>query len=138
MSKRIFTFNRIVLGITLLTFTMGHGGGGCCSEEVLGPPTEATCPPSSTLTYEDFGQPFMESYCTDCHSSELQGADREGAPPNHDFDTVLGIRQVAEHVDQAAGAGPAATNDQMPPEGEDSPTLAERQQLAEWIACGAP
>jgi hypothetical protein len=36
-----------------------------------------------------------------------------------------------------AGSGPDATNEQMPPDGT-APTLAERQQLAEWLACGAP
>lgn len=131
-------FCRWVIGVTLLTFTMGHGGGGCCSDEkVLGPPTRAECPPTSTLTYDNFGKPFMEAYCTRCHSSELTSEAREGAPSGHDFDTRFGIVGVADHVDQAAGAGPNATNDQMPPDG-DMPSLAERQQLAEWIACGAP
>ena len=125
-----------VIAVVMLAFTMGHGDG-CCShgEEVLGPATEATCPPSSTLTYENFGKPFVEAYCTDCHSSELTGDDRNGAPAHHDFDTLVGIKSVANHVDQAAAAGPAATNDAMPPE-DPVPTLEERQQLAEWISCG--
>jgi uncharacterized membrane protein len=136
--KKRNQFGRCVIGITLLTFTMGHGGEGCCSDEaVLGPATGAECPPTSTLTYDNFGRTFMESYCTRCHSSELTGAAREGATRDHDFDTHAGIVGVADHIDQAAGAGPNATNDQMPPDG-DMPTLAERQQLAEWIACGAP
>lgn len=121
-----------------LSVTMGHGGGCCSHSDVLGPPTGATCPPDSTLTYESFGRPFMESYCTQCHSSELTGKDRMGAELYHDFDTLDGIRQVAEHVDQTAGSGPDATNESMPPDDEDQPTLEERRQLAEWIACGAP
>lgn len=133
-----FTFQKLVLGSMLAVFSMGHGGGGgCCSEPVLGPSTEATCPSSSTLTYANFGKAFMTSYCTRCHDSNLAGDARMGAPAYHDFDTQIGVQQVADHVDQAAGAGPAATNDQMPPDG-DTPTLEERQQLAEWIACGAP
>lgn len=133
-----YSFSRLVFATMLVSFAMGHGAGGCCSSEpVLGPSTETACPPSSTLTYANFGQQFMTSYCTGCHSSTLSGDARMGAPAFHDFDTQLGVQQVADHVDQAAGAGPAATNDQMPPE-DPRPTLMERQQLAEWIACGAP
>lgn len=127
----------VLFAASLLTFTMGHGGGCGSEEPVLGPSTGASCPPDSQLTYASFGQPFMEQYCTRCHSSALAGEARMGAPAFHDFDTQLGIQQVADHVDQAAGAGPNATNESMPPDGA-SPTLAERQQLAEWIACGAP
>ena len=127
-----------VLACTVLLFTMGHGDG-CCREEdnVLGPATGATCSPASTLTYATFGQPFMASYCTRCHSSTLTGDARMGATEFHDFDTQIGVRVVMDHVDQAAGSGPNATNDQMPPEGA-APSLAEREMLAEWIACGAP
>ncbi len=124
----------------LLPFTMGHGdeGGGCCSEPPLfGPVTEATCPTPSTLTYANFGQPFMAAYCTRCHASTLTGEARNGAPSFHDFDLIDNIRAVREHIDQTTGSGPAATNESMPPDG-DIPTLAERQQLAEWLACGAP
>jgi hypothetical protein len=132
-----FTIQRLVLAGFLVTCAMGHSGG-CCSESIeLGPPTESVCPPTSTLTYANFGQPFMETYCTQCHASTLTGDDRMGAPAFHDFDTQLGIQQVMDHIDQMAASGPAATNDQMPID-DPKPTLAERQQLGEWIACGAP
>lgn len=111
---------------------------GCSDEPPLfGPPTESVCPPASALTYANFGRPFMESYCTGCHSSELMGDDRKGAPSFHDFDTIFGIRAVAVHVDETSAAGPAAVNTSMPPDAP-RPTLAERQQLGEWIACGMP
>jgi hypothetical protein len=109
-----------------------------CGDPVFGPPTESACPPDSTLTYEGFGQPFMEKYCTDCHSSELRGDKRHGAPSFHDFDTLFGIKAVADHIDETAAAGPAATNTGMPPDGEPKPTLTERRQLGEWIACEMP
>ncbi len=110
-----------------------------CEDELplFGPPTESVCPPASTLTYENFGKPFMEAYCTDCHSSELTGADRHGAPSFHDFDTVFGIRAVSEHVDETTAIGPAAANRSMPPRG-DRPTDDERRLLGEWIACEMP
>jgi cytochrome c5 len=130
-------FRTLVLACTLLLFTMGHGHGCCAGEDVLGPPTGATCPPTSTLTYDNFGRAFMESYCTRCHSSTLSGAARMGATADHDFDSKIGVLRVYDHVDQTAGSGPDASNDQMPPNGA-MPSLAEREMLAEWLACGVP
>lgn len=135
-----FTFRRGVLAVMLLAGTMGHGEGGCCGGEeegVLGPPTGAQCPPGSTLTYASFGQQFMGDYCTRCHSSQLTGDARQGATEFHDFDTIEGIRAVMDHIDETAGFGPGAQNDAMPPSGP-FPSDAEREMLAEWIACGAP
>lgn len=140
MLKFRFDIKFLVLSTTLLLSTMGHGDGCCSGEadpEVLGPLTGTTCPSSSPLTYANFGEGFMVNYCTRCHSSTLTGAARMGAPAFHDFDTKLGVQQVGDHVDQVAGAGPQATNESMPPNGAQ-PTRAEREQLAEWVACGAP
>jgi len=134
----IFSYQRAVIAVTILSFCMGHGDGCCANESVLGPSTGATCPPASPITYANFGAKFMTDYCTRCHSSTLSGSARMGAPLYHDFDTQLGIQQVANHVDQTAGSGPNATNDSMPYDDGPSPTLEERQKLAEWIACGAP
>jgi hypothetical protein len=112
--------------------------GGCTSSVPLfGPPTQAVCPPSSTLTYASFGRPFMETYCTRCHASNLRGADRQGAPSFHDFDTLFGIKVVFDHIDETTAAGPAANNTSMPPD-KPAPTLEERNQLGEWIACDMP
>ena len=109
----------------------------CGADPLFGPPTESVCPTGSTLTYDNFGKPFAESYCTRCHSSELVGAERMGAPTFHDFDTQFGIQAVADHIDEVAAFGPAAENHSMPPDG-DRPTAEERRLLGEWIACGAP
>ena len=132
-------FTRIVLGTGLLVATMGHGGGCCTSESsVFGPPTESVCPPGgTTLTYNNFAKPFMIEYCTRCHSSELVGAQRNGAPSFHDFDTLFGIKAVSDHVDETTASGPAATNEGMPQDGP-KPTKSEREMLGEWIACGMP
>lgn len=133
----------------MLPLTMAHGdeedGGGCGGgdegdegEELeLGPPSGAACPEGSTLTYESFGRSFMESYCLRCHSESVTGADRFGAPSDHNFDTIIEIQGLAGHIDQMAGAGPDSTNEIMPTD-DPAPTLAEREQLAEWLACGAP
>lgn len=138
MSNLTRWFRRIVFAGLVLATTMGHGHGCCSGEEsVFGPPTESTCPQGSTLTYDNFGRQFVESYCTRCHDSAKTGADRQGAPSFHDFDTLFGIRAVADHIDQTTASGPAATNTGMPPSAP-TPSLAEREMLGEWIACGAP
>lgn len=110
------------------------GHHDCDEEGEFGPPTQSTCPDTSTLTYESFGKPFMEKYCTKCHASTLIGDARQGAPLFHDFDSLEGILPVADHVDQKAAAGPAATNELMPAV-DPKPTLEERKQLGEWLAC---
>lgn len=107
---------------------------GCSDHAHEGEPTGSTCPPNNTLTYDNFAAPFMASYCTRCHASTLSGPDRNGAPLFHDFDTEVGILNVADHVDEMAAAGPDAVNTLMPPDG-DQPTEEERRQLGQWLAC---
>ena len=99
--------------------------------------TGAVCPISSTLTYASFGQPFFTTYCQRCHASTVTDLARMGAPVNTTFDTVEDIRFHSHHIDELAAAGPAGTNTEMPPDGA-MPTAAERLQLGEWLACGAP
>jgi hypothetical protein len=122
-----------------IVITLGLAAcGGEDTVPVFGPPTESVCPPNgTTLTYQNFAQEFMERYCTRCHSSQLEGAARQGAPSFHDFDTYFGIVGVADHVDETTAAGPAAVNLGMPPT-DPRPTEAERLMLGEWIACGLP
>lgn len=96
--------------------------------------TESICPPGSELSYDNFGQQFMANYCTGCHARELTEAARSGAPKGYDFDTLEGILEEAEEIDEWAAAGPAAINTAMPP-GNGGPTEEERRQLGEWLAC---
>jgi len=109
-------------------------GLAACSSPADPMPSGATCPPGNTLTYDNFAAGFMASYCTRCHASTLDGPDRHGAPLFHDFDSKLGILNVGHHVDEYAAAGPRAVNELMPNDGAQ-PTLAERQQLGQWLAC---
>jgi len=128
----------LVVVVLALPCLFGHGGGCCEGEdEVLGPPTETVCPENSELTYESFGEAFFADYCTRCHSVDVTGGAREGAPSDHNFDTQFEAQALADHIDQAAGSGPASTNTAMPPD-EPFPSMTEREQLAEWLACGAP
>lgn len=90
------------------------------------------CPPQgTTLTYGNFGAPFMESYCQSCHGS--QSIDRRGAPGEFIFDSVEQLQRHRARIFVRS----AATNNSMPP-GPDDPSEEERKQLAEWLACGAP
>jgi hypothetical protein len=99
--------------------------------------TGASCPPGSMLSYESFGEKFFSDYCTRCHSESVTGDARMNAPPDHNFDTLEGIKAEIEHVEEVAAAGPDATNTLMPPNG-DAPSMDERLKLGEWIACGTP
>jgi uncharacterized membrane protein len=92
----------------------------------------APCPDGGTdLTYEDFGRGFMAAYCDRCHASDVE--DRQGAPGAYVFDSQAQVVAHAERVFARA----AGDNVSMPP-GPDDPPDAEREALAEWLACGAP
>lgn len=102
--------------------------------------TGSSCPSgpaASTLTYANFGKAFFDGYCQRCHASAVTGAARNGAPTDHVFDTRTDIFTNKEHIDENAAAGPNAVNTAMPPSAP-TPSLAEREKLGEWLACGAP
>ena len=94
---------------------------GGCAQNGLGDPTGSKCPASSKLTYENFGATFMQDHCERCHGG---------------YSTKEGVQASLDRIDRAAAAGPDAVNTYMP-EGEDL-SDAEREQLGEWLACGAP
>jgi hypothetical protein len=118
-----------------------------CGDTPTSTGTVCPSPDPGTLTYDNFGKPFMDKYCRWCHDSSLARSQRNGAPLFHDFDTLLGILQVQGHIDQQAGIGPNASNDFMPPErcpttiggplaGDCArPTEEERRNLSLWLAC---
>lgn len=100
--------------------------------------TGVTCPPGgTTLTYDSFAAPFFTAHCTRCHSSANTGAARNGAPIGFDFDTAAGVAMRSVRIDAVAAAGADRINIFMPLSGS-MPADAERDDLAEWIACGMP
>lgn len=104
---------------------------GAADSSTTGEPSQ--CPPDSFLTATNFGMPFVTTWCTGCHSSDLVGAtERQMAPEQFDFDDIESVREHADFIAQDA----SGTNVLMPPGG--GPTDQERAWLAEWIACGAP
>jgi hypothetical protein len=134
-----------------------------CGDSAQPTPTGAVCPDPDPMTFGytaaltpgctgtaeqcNFGKTFMDAYCTSCHSSTLTRSQRNGAPLYHDFDSLLGVLQVAGHIDEEAGFGPAAHNEFMPgdrcptvpggPLDRDCPKISaqERTDLAQWLAC---
>jgi uncharacterized membrane protein len=101
---------------------------GCIYESI----DQHPCPDGGTsLTYANFGEPFMAQYCNRCHSASA--VDRHGAPGEFIFDTNQQIQRHRDRIFVRAAAG----NDSMPP-GPDDPPRAVRDQLADWLACGAP
>ena len=112
-------------------------------------PTGAVCPDPDPgePTWDDFGKPFFDKYCINCHQSSLPRSMRNGAPLYHDFDSLELTLQIANHTDEQAGIGPDASNHFMPPARCPSvpggradiacmkPTDDERRELATWLAC---
>lgn len=90
------------------------------------------CPPSSTYTYENFGEPFLRSQCLGCHSADLPEGSRQQAPIDVNFNTYDEVRQWGVQI--FADAADGATR--MPPAG--GPTAADRVALGDWLACNAP
>ncbi len=105
------------------------GAAACGSWTEL---SDVPCPPGgTTLRYASFAEGFMGAYCNRCHSAPE--GDRNGAPLGIVLDTYPGVYNLRERIFLRA----AASNTTMPP-GPDDPPQAERDRLAEWIACGAP
>lgn len=85
------------------------------------------CPQGgTTLTYENFGQQFMDGYCVSCHGGPNGYSSRS-------FTDLATIRAQAADIFRNA----AEDNTTMPP-GPNDPPKTERYKLAEWLACGAP
>ena len=104
------------------------GGSVLACGEGLGDATGSSCPESPTLTYENFGQAFIQSNCLSGHGS--------AGPESPALATLEQVQAHIDDIDRAAAAGPNATNTFMP-EGT-SVSTTERRKLGEWLACGAP
>lgn len=104
---------------------------------ITGLSSGATCPPASTLTYDNFGEMFFASYCLQCHSIAIPVGPGRQAPPDRNFDDLPHVRMLAMEIDQQAAAGPSGVHQNMPPL-DPRPTVQQRMQLGEWLACGSP
>jgi hypothetical protein len=112
--------------------------GDAIEEESTGAPAdwnsldERPCPDDSDLTWENFGGPFVLTYCTGCHHSELPADVRQNAPYAINLESVELVRTNADRM----WARAADQNATMPPAGAAADD--ERTLLGEWLACGAP
>ncbi len=92
-----------------------------------GPMANTACPDAGTaLTYDNFGADFMTGYCVSCH-----GVGR--TEKNVALNTRALVLTWKSQVSSQAGQGTS-----MPPTGSTIPTQAERDQLVQWVSCGAP
>lgn len=108
-----------------LVFALALGALAACggADEIGDHP----CPPGGTkLTYDNFGKAFFEGWCVRCHGGANGYSSRA-------FTSVDTIRSQRDRIYANAAAG----NTAMPP-GPDDPSDADRDKLAEWLACGAP
>ncbi len=86
------------------------------------------CDTAPTLTWDNFGQGFMDSYCQRCHASDA--TDRNGAPTTVIFDTEADVIANEDRI-RARALGDSPT---MPPEG--GVPDEERALLELWLDCG--
>jgi len=130
--------------IRVAWLVLGGVGFAACSDAdtpsspvTSGVATGAVCPPSSSLTYENWGLDFFGRYCLRCHSMALGSGERNGAPSGYNWDDLNSVRAHASNIDLMAAASEHVVNHEMPP-GEPVPVTSERRKLGEWLACGAP
>lgn len=141
-SRRSWQF--VISSIFLLaaaTLTGGCGQDDGNGEETPTPtPTpieipNRPCPDGNILTYENFGSGFLSTWCTSCHSSDLAEGERADAPVGVDFNTYDKMREWGIRIYYRA-ADEQTEPTWMPPAG--GPTVDERYDLGDWLACNAP
>ena len=96
----------------------------CAGEE-----EDPLCAREVPLTYQSWGQGFLDTHCNGCHSSLLVREElRNGAPLGIDFDTLEGTWAWAERAYQRG-----AIEVSMPPGGGPGPE--ELRLYEEWMLC---
>lgn len=79
------------------------------------------CPPSSTLTYQNYTAQWIEDRCLRCHTGQAK-------PMLGTYESVMANQD--DILETTVGST-------MMPEDRNIP-LEERKLLGEWYACGAP
>jgi hypothetical protein len=123
-------------------------GAGCASDVAAPPSPESYGGYGSSSGYDGYGSPAPQpsspscdnppSYaqvtaftkCAHCHSASKTGAQRNGAPPNVNFDS-----EAAADA-HATAASSAVLSGVMPPKSSGlTLTAAEKQQLYDYAMC---
>ena len=107
--------------LVMLSALLGSASG--CGGEDLG-----ECPANSDAQQAE-GKQVIAQNCTTCHSSQLTGAARGGAPAEYNFDNTALVRDEAEEIYSATESG------SMPPVGALSDSQVEAVRV--YLACGA-
>ncbi len=102
------------------------------------PGTDDTSGPDASdcdwMTWHNVGEPFFTTWCTACHSSELESPDevekRQGAPVDCNLDSYAGVVAKAPDIQAKLMAG------SMPPTG--TPSADSKSAVLQWLECGAP
>jgi uncharacterized membrane protein len=127
----VFIQAAIALLSACLTVACSDTAPASASNSNLSSGDAGTC---TDLTYENFGQPFFNLYCSSCHAASVTGNARQGAPRDDVFDSVEQIRGSANGI-----AAETVSSKRMPDDGASAqPSDDERKLLGEWLSCGAP
>ena len=108
---------------------------GCADDPEVDDPGQTQdplCGPETpTVTWETFGQGFMDTYCQGCHAAETPN--RQGAPEIFSFDTESdAVAHATAILDSTA---PLDGEARMPPNG--GPSEDDRARLEIWLTCFA-
>jgi len=133
-------------GVMTSTGEAPTSGSGTSSESTGDTPTGSTgdtggsstggdpCA-DSTLTWENFGQAFTATWCTECHHSSLLKAERSCSPCSVNLDQHAGVSQFATLIKFRALDYEMFGSKPMPPV-----TVVPEEELAllrEYLDCGA-
>jgi hypothetical protein len=91
-----------------------------CGEKIEPVQLQPECP-LDPVTWDGQAGAVFAQYCTQCHSSEVGGSDRNGAPASINFNTFDEALPIAKLADKSSGEGSS-----MPPS-DPRPTAAERK-----------
>jgi len=90
---------------------------------------QETCTSGQTATYQQEIKPILDTLCTGCHSSQLSGAARNGAPVTVDLDTFQAASKTAEQ------SNVRLQNETMPPSGTVA-SAAQKETFSCWLVSG--
>lgn len=87
---------------------------------------------STDLTYQNFGESFLITWCRGCHSATVPEDMRQMAPPTVNYNSLADAKRWrSEAISRVSNDGPLARS--MPPSG--GPSDGERALFVEWMKC---
>lgn len=115
-----------VVLVSSFAFVALGGIAGCGGEEEgLG-----ECPPNSSAA-QAAGHDVVVGKCEVCHSSQVTGTNRLGAPEDLNFDKLETVRAEADEMYEETMSG------EMPPDPGSKVTGTDLENMRIWLACGA-